>query len=128
MQIKFPSSVPASEFSERFVQGMADRMAMSYSKYGAVADAYPQRMDAIASLQKRLGKYAETGNTEYLMDVGNFAMIEFMHPRHASAHFQAEDSVSSPGRVTVDGHATQAANTHERELVRVGFSYKSDGD
>ena len=128
MEIKIPNGVPATEFSEMFAQGMADRMAMSYSKYGAVADAYPHKMDAIASLHKRLERYAETGNTEFLMDVGNFAMIEFMHPRHARAHFTPKDSSDSPGRVNTSGELTHAANTHERELIRVGFSYSRDGD
>jgi hypothetical protein len=96
--IKFPDNVPASEFSERFAQGMADRMAVSYCKYGAVAEAYPARVDAVASLKARLEKYERTGNTEWLMDVANFAMIEFMRPRHKRAHFQATDSKDSPGR------------------------------
>ena len=98
MIIKLPANVPPSEFSAAFVQGMADRMAVSYCKYGEVADAYPQRVDAVASLKKRLERYEETGNTEWLMDVGNFAMIEFMQPRHPKAHFKATDSKESPGR------------------------------
>lgn len=94
-------SVPESEFSTPFVHGMFKRMAMSWFKYGNVADAYPHKVDAIKSLHARLDKYEQTGNTEYLMDVGNFAMIEFMHPRHSEAHFKAEDSAKSPGRAWV---------------------------
>ena len=92
-------SVPQSEFCEEFVQGMADRMGVSYFKYGAVADAYPDRVDAIKSLKKRLERYEVDGNTEWLMDVGNFAMIEFMRPRHSKAHFKATTVEESPGRV-----------------------------
>jgi hypothetical protein len=97
-EIKTVDSVPASEFSQPFVQGMADRMAVSFCKYGRVAEAYPSRVDAIASLKLRLEKYAKDGNTEWLMDVANFAMIEFMHPRHEKAHFRPTDSKESPGR------------------------------
>ncbi len=93
-----PDSVPATEFNDEFVQGMADRMAVSYFKYGPVREAYPDKVDAIASLLKRLKKYEETGNTEWLMDVGNFAMIEFQHPKHPRAHFRGTDSNESPGR------------------------------
>jgi hypothetical protein len=93
-----------SEVSVPFVQGMADRMAVSYHKYGAVADS---TSDHMASLQKRLDKYAEDGNTEWLMDVSNFAMIEFMHPRHPKAHYRPTDSSESPGRVTTGGEVTQ---------------------
>ena len=92
-----------SEFSFPFVQGMANRMAVSFHKYGAVADAYPHRMDAVASIAQRVAKYQETGNTEWLMDVANYAMIEYLHPRHPDAHFSATDSDASPGRIDQDG-------------------------
>ena len=98
MEIKWSEYTPTSEFSQEFVQGMADRMMTSYSKYGKVEDAYPHRVNAIESLRKRLDKYEQTGNTEWLMDIGNFAMIEFMKPGHKDAHFKPTDSRESPGR------------------------------
>lgn len=88
-----------TEFSEDFVQKMKNRMLTSFYKYGPVAEGYPENVDAIASLKVRLEKYEETGNTEFLCDVGNFAMIEFMLPRHPKAHFKATDAKESPGRV-----------------------------
>ncbi len=114
--------VPTSEFCPEFVQGMYNRMGMSFFKYGKVADAYPSRADAIASLKKRLDRYAETGNTEWLMDVANFAMIEFMHPKHPQAHFRATDSHESPGRV-FEGVESQRRNNAEAE-----HSYRHGGD
>lgn len=94
----WPLEVPNSEYNYQFIQGMLDRMAMSFAKYGLVKDAYPARVDAIESLKQRLEKYARTGNTEFLMDVANFAMIEFAHPKHTDAHFKATDSKESGGR------------------------------
>lgn len=102
-------TVPASEFSAEFVDYMRNRMEVSYHKYGAVKDAYPHKVDAVASLKDRLEKYAETGNTEWLVDAANFAMIEFMHPRHAHAHFQGTDDDASPGRI-VRGRADMRNN------------------
>ena len=87
-----------TEFSEQFVQGMKNRMVVSNYKYGPIALAYPERVDAIGSLMERLRKYAADGNTEWLMDVANFAMIEFMYPRHPEAHFEGTDDDASPGR------------------------------
>jgi hypothetical protein len=100
--IKKSTAVPASEFSDRYVDLMYKAMCMSYFKYGKVADAYPEKVDAIASLEKRLQKYKETGNTEWLVDVGNFAMIEFMRPRHPKAHFAGTDQ-DTTGRQLVKG-------------------------
>lgn len=90
---------PSTEFSERFLQGMLDRMAVSYYKYGPVAEGFPKRVDAIGTLRAKLLDYERTGNTEWLMDVANYAMIEFMHPRHPDAHFRPTDSKESKGRV-----------------------------
>lgn len=136
-KLSFLNEVPTSEFCVPFVQGMVDRMNMSYFKYGLVAEAYPNKVDAIASLKQRLDKYAETGNLEYLMDAGNFAMIEFMRPKHPQAYFETTDSDGSPGRMGVDGKSIGAtANTSGRENIRLGGSnrhtsggfYKAEGD
>ena len=102
--IKLRVAGPATEYSVEFLQGMIDRMMVSYHKYGAVSDGYPDRVDAIGSLKLRLDKYAETGNTEFLIDAANFCMIEFMHPRHDHAHFRPTDSDESPGRLTQSGN------------------------
>jgi hypothetical protein len=96
-----------SEVSEAFLQGMADRMSTSYHKYGRVADSMS---DHVASLEKRLERYREDGNTEWLMDAANFAMIEFMNPRHPRAHYRPTDSGESPGRILPSGRGTQESH------------------
>lgn len=116
--IVLKKTAPESEFSHQFLQAMIDRMGVSFHKYGPVADAYPDNVDAIKSLILRLAKYIGTtrisqsiaeiieekgelrgdGNTEWLADAGNFSMIEFMCPSHPRAHFTATHSHQSPGR------------------------------
>jgi len=113
--IEIRTSCPSSEFSQEFIQGMVDRMAVSFHKYGLVSDAYPDKVDAMASMEARLRKYRETGNTEWLIDAANFLMIEFMCPRHNDAHFQATDSDASPGRVTPSGERTARKNEDIRD-------------
>lgn len=93
-----PDEILATEFSEKFALGMRDRMMVSFHKYGPVAKA-AGKVNFIASLNERLRKYAETGNTEWLIDAANFAMIEFMYPSHPEAHFEGTDSDASPGRI-----------------------------
>lgn len=90
-----------SEVSQTFLQGMADRMAVSFHKYGKVKDA--TGLDNLKNLEARLEKYRETGNTEWLMDAANFAMIEFMVPQMEGAHYRPTDSKESPGRWGRDG-------------------------
>lgn len=99
MTLKYPPSVPDSEYDKSFLQGMLDRMGMSFFKYGRVREAYPSKVNALKSLRLRLEKYERTGNTEHLIDAANFAMIEFMYPAHPDAHYNPQDSGGSPGRV-----------------------------
>jgi len=108
MEITFqwPSSVPHTEYSKTFIQGMLDRVAMAYHNYGAMADAYPDKVDAVASSKKRLNDYASSPlashggneNREWLMDAANFLMIEFKHPRHPQAYYRPTSKEESPGR------------------------------
>lgn len=85
-----------TEYSETFDKLRKNRMETSYHKYGPISKNYGEHLiNAITNLKKRLQLYEDTGNTEYLCDVANFAMIEFMYPQHQDAHF---DNISkSPG-------------------------------
>lgn len=123
MTIRWPKGIPGTEFSQRFVQGMADRMAVSYCKYGAAADAYPHRVSAINSLLARVQKYQDTGNTEWLMDVANFAMVEFMYPSDGSC-YTPTDSAASPGRVWHSGRTHHGANDNRDGAA----CYRREGD
>lgn len=117
-----------TEVSGKFLRYMARRMMTSMFKYGKVADAYPAKVNALRSLHQRLDRYERDGNTEWLVDVANFAMIEFMHPNHPLAHFEPTDSAESPGRSWNTGAVTPQANTHQVEQGRTGGLYKRKGD
>jgi hypothetical protein len=110
----------ATEFSPQFVELMKNRVAISYYKYGMLKDGYPHKVDAIGSLGERLRRYAETGNTEWLVDVANFAMIEFMFPRHSSAHFEGTDDEDSPGR-----RSTKTGVLDKRSNAEIGTNPQS---
>jgi len=95
-----------SEYNEEFDRLRKNRMVMSFYKYGPVKENYNKvstdgaaLVDAVKSLKLRLNEYLRTGNTEFLVDVANFAMIEYMYPQHSGAHFKATDDAASPGLV-----------------------------
>jgi len=135
LDVKDTRGVPDSENSQQFHQLMADAMGLSFFKYGKVADAYPEKVDAIKSLKARLEKYEQTGDRRLLPDVSNFAMIEFMHPKHPDAHFPEHDT-DATGRVWNSGSQSEQANTAGQENLRRGGShlrtdggfYKREGD
>jgi hypothetical protein len=103
-------AAPESEASVKFIQGMLNRMAVSFHKYGPVKDGFPDKINARDSLRQRMEQYVLTGNTEFLIDAANFAMIEFMFPAHPGAFFEATDSDKSPGRVFTDGTISSGRN------------------
>lgn len=84
----------STEWSYKFEELQKKAMIMSYYKYGKIVKNHSKsdnHMDAVSNLLKRLEMYKETGNTEFLVDVANFAMIEFMNPQHENAHFKGTD-------------------------------------
>ena len=103
-----PEEILKRDYSEEFDTLRKNRMVTSHYKYGWVSENYPTGLaSAVGSLKKRLELYEKTGNREWLLDVANFAMIEFMFPVHPDAHYRATPSAESPG---LDG-------TSSRELL-----------
>ena len=83
-----------TEYSEKFDEIRKNMMVVSYYKYGAMRENYDKFkcMDALGNIEKRIAKYKETGNTEFLADVANFAMIEFMYPSISGAKYIPTDN------------------------------------
>lgn len=87
-----PRDVIQTEYSQKFDDLRKDMVRVSYHKYGPAKKNFAEgRVDAIKSLERKLNAYKETGNIEYLADVANYAMFEFMYPIHPKAHFKATD-------------------------------------
>lgn len=85
-----------SEYSEEFDRIRKNQVKVSFHKYGPARDNFASgRVDAIASLERKLSAYKKTGNTEYLADVANYAMFEFMYPLHEKAHYSPMDDDKS---------------------------------
>ena len=78
-----------TEYSSSFDEKRKRSMINSYYKYGPACKNYGEYkcMDALRNLEIRLQKYRGTGNTEYLVDVANFAMLEFMYTSIEGAAF-----------------------------------------
>ena len=68
------------DFSNEFIAKMKNAIEVSHYKYGWCSQTYPELAQAYKSIKRRLELYEETHNTEYLVDVANFAMIEYKYP------------------------------------------------
>ena len=91
-------NLPSSEWSEEFEKRRKNRVATSRHKYGSAKDNFGKHfVSALKSAELCKRKYLETGNTEYLLDMGNYIMFEYMYPSVPSAYFNATDSGGSAG-------------------------------
>lgn len=93
-------NISQDEYSTAFDDIRKKMMAVGFYKYGPVRENLRQGyVQIIPTLEKRLEAYKQTGNTEFLADIANFAMMEFMYPQHPNAHYMPTDSAGSPGIV-----------------------------
>jgi hypothetical protein len=96
--MKTYEQIIATEYSKEFDKKRKDAMVMGHYKYGSVRENREAKAtDMVESMRIRIDKYVATGNTEFLCDIANFAMIEYMVPLHPNAHYRATDSGESPG-------------------------------
>ena len=85
------------DFSNDFVTKMQNAIEMSHYKYGYMSKTYPELAQAYKCIEQRLELYLKTHNKDYLVDIANFAMIEFMYPAFTDAKYTPTDSDKSPG-------------------------------
>lgn len=91
-----------SDYSEKFDLLRRNRVEVSAFKYGSAAKNFKTgNVNALATMERCIEKYNETGNTEYLVDAANYLMFEFIYPQHPKAHFRATDSSESAGIVGI---------------------------
>lgn len=85
-----PEQIGEDRLNQEFIQLMKNRLMIGHFRYGLKVEQ-GARYDTVQALQARLKLYVETGNTEYLVDLANFCMLEFQDPAHPNAHFEAGD-------------------------------------
>jgi hypothetical protein len=99
---QYMNEVLQKQFSEDFVRKMKARVFLGYHRYGESKQYKEQKKyDILKTIEKHLRLYNETGNAERLVDAANYLMIEFMHPQHPNAHFEADEEEDVEKRIGV---------------------------
>lgn len=80
-----------SQWNSWFESMMRNRLAMGAFRYGLFGSKDKGNYDNIGSAIRRLKKYEETGNVEYLIDSANLCMVEYVEGRHPNKHFSSVD-------------------------------------
>ena len=93
------SSLPKSEYDERFDQLRKNRIEISMLKYGSARDNFGGgRVDAIKTAELCIEAFKKDKNTEHLVDAANYLMFRFMYP-YPGEFFNSTDSNKSVGTV-----------------------------
>lgn len=77
-----------SEWSNEFEQLMRNRLIMGAIRYGKINAKNKPKYDRIDSIVKRAIKYNETKNSEFLVDIANLCLLEFVE---GDNHFDSID-------------------------------------
>lgn len=96
-----PLQIP--RIGQFFLQGMMNRMGISFHKYGSFLETFPEHRSGVDNALVRIRRYIETGNLEDLIDGANYLLIEFVRPSHPNPYFESEGSETSPGALNLDG-------------------------
>jgi hypothetical protein len=116
--MKNPPLEPSLQKLPRFVRMMRDRLIASFYKYGPADQNAKLQSESgtsmLAGAKKRIEKYEQTGNTEWLVDAANFCLLEWAWPAHPEAHFRATDSRESPGPPSLTVREIERLNEENR--------------
>ena len=82
-----PARFFVTEWSASFENLMRGRLAMGAMRYGTMESQRRMKRSFLGALRKRLRQYVETGNSEFLVDVANAALLEFEIGHHPRKHF-----------------------------------------
>lgn len=90
-----------AQWNHDFEKKMRARLMMGALRYGSPGLAFGVRpggsvvrsaqTDNPSQIRNRLQNYEVTGNAEWLVDVANFAMVEYAQQNHSDFHFESVD-------------------------------------
>jgi hypothetical protein len=94
------SNLKKSEWDSKFEVLMRNRLILGALRYGKMKSANKPQYDRVSSMIKRLRNYSDSGNKEFLVDVANLCMLEFVECQHPNAHFSSVDDGEHVNEIT----------------------------
>lgn len=94
-----------TEWSPRFERLMRNRMLMGALRYGPMEHERKvgSKWDLVGAMEKKIALYRQTGNTEYLVDLANYCLLEFELGHHPTKHWAALDNHHDHCRLKKEG-------------------------
>ena len=78
-----------TEWNAEFDKLAKGKMVLAAFRYGLLRNN--NAFDFIESMKKKIARYEQTHNLELMVDVRNYAMLEFCKPKYADAYYHNED-------------------------------------
>lgn len=72
------------QWSDEFIRYQKNRIIVGFCRYGFLGT---DKLGFIGRLEQKLSLYKQTGNMEYLVDIANYAMLEFISPANSKAYW-----------------------------------------
>lgn len=82
-----------TEWSSEFEQLMRNRLIVGAIRYQRFNHPDKPNYNRIGAIERKLKAYIESGNTELLVDIANYCLLEFVFGSHPKKHFHAQDDV-----------------------------------
>jgi hypothetical protein len=86
-----PVELRGTEWSHEFERLCRNRLLTGACRYGRLGAKDKPQWNRITDATHRLQLYVQTGNLEWLVDVANMMMLEFVEGEHPNKHFDAGD-------------------------------------
>jgi hypothetical protein len=80
-----------SEWSSEFEMYMRNRRVLGAIRYGKTNAKGKPKYDRVNTMRRKIDLYEQTKNKEVLVDIANYAMVEFQEPTIDGTYFQATD-------------------------------------
>lgn len=78
-----------TEWCQEFDNLAKGKMIQAAFRYGLLRNN--NAFDFIESMKKKISRYEQTHNLELMVDIRNYAMLEFIKPKYADAYYHNED-------------------------------------
>lgn len=106
------SELRRTEWSSEFEEYMRSLLVIGAIRYGRMGDPFKAKYDYPEAMVNRVKLYQKTGNLEWLVDVANFAMLEFVDGDHPRRHVRTVE-------IGEEGTGVGDSASAVRVLVRV---------
>jgi hypothetical protein len=83
-------SLQTSEWSEEFDRLAKNKMVQASFRYGLFNKN--NEYDFIEAMKNKIALYEKTHNLELMVDIRNYAMLEFKKPKYTDAKYWVEDN------------------------------------